>query len=403
MNEFPRLRNLDAIPVKNGDETLVTIYDPTRYSETSMSVSLPAFYLISLMDGNLNANGLREKFAAHFKQQVSLEEVAYIIKKLDEAYMLDNDRFADMVAVLKSRFLTLPERPAFFAGDSYPAEPVKLCEQLDKFTSNNSKQFGKNINAILVPHIDFRVGADMMGAGWREIKNSTADLFIILGTGHSLSEDFFSCISKDFATPVGSMRVDRKFLAELEKNFGEKVETQADAHRMEHSIEFQSLFFAHLFGKKKEATAVPILLSFPENIWSMGHPVFNGERVDRFITALKKTIQATRRKTVFVASVDFSHVGARFGDHAPLSDDALRRIENDDIEIINAIKNIDIDTFTKKILQTNSSNRVCGFPAIYTLLKVCNATKGELIEYRQNIEGEKDSMVSFATMALMSD
>lgn len=403
MNEFPRLRNLDAIPEKNGDETLVTIYDPTRYSETSISLSLPAFYLISLMDGSLNANGLREKFATQFKQQVSHEEIAYIIKKLDESYMLDNDRFADMVELSRSTFLALPERPSFFAGDSYPAEPTTLGEQLDKFTINNSEQSDKNISAIMVPHIDFRVGADMMGAGWREVKNSTADLFIILGTGHSLSEDFFSCLSKDFATPVGPMRVDRKFLAELEKNFGEKIEKQAEAHRMEHSIEFQSLFFAHLFGKKKEVTAVPILLSFPENIWNMDHPVFNGERVDRFITALKKTILATGRKTVFVASVDFSHVGARFGDQAPLSDDDLKRIENDDMEVIDAIKNIDIDTFTKKILQTNSSNRVCGFPAIYTLLKVCNATKGELIDYRQNIEGEKDSMVSFATMTLMTD
>ncbi len=401
-NNRPALRQLEAVPVEQNGERMVNLYDPAGYSELAMTLSLPAFYLLTLFDGKKDLDRICEEFKNKFGGEITKDEIEELVEKLDDTLMLDNERFSDFEKKVKSKFLASSERPFVFAGKSYPAAPKELLASMNELVSGGVKQNNGTVRAIVVPHIDFRIGADMMAAGWKTLKDTDADLFIILGTGHSLSEDFFSCLDKDIATPLGSLRVDREFLAKFQEKFGEDIGGDIDAHRMEHSIEFHALFLAHLYKERPEVTVVPILLSFPEQVWDIDHPVFNGKRVDKFIEALKKTVEETNRKTVFVASVDFSHVGARFGDSHKLSDEELKRIEDDDRELLDAIERMNMENFHKKIVETNSVNRVCGFPPLYTLLKVCDADHGSLIEYRQNIEGQRETVVSFATMTLHS-
>ncbi len=400
MNEYPVARSIEAVPFEAEGRKMVSLSDPQGFSDVSLAVSLPAFFIITQMNGHRNVSQIRDEFYKQFNQPVLNEDILSLISKLDDNLFLDNARFKERKATVRESFLADKTRRAVFAGKSYPDDEKQLNGLIDKWLAERSPKNGNFVKAIIVPHIDFRAGGDMMAAGWREIRNSDADLFVILGVGHSLSDDFFACVDKDFSTPLGVMKVDSDFLASLRVNFGEEIYGQADAHRNEHSIEFQSLFMSHMARLRPGISAAPILLSFPENIWSISHPVFNGERIDRFIEALKKTAQDDGREICFVASVDFSHVGARFGDPFKLTADKLKQIENDDRELIDAILSLDTGRFMAKILQTNSRNRVCGFPALYTLLKVIKAGRGELIEYRQNLEGEGETMVSFASLIL---
>ncbi len=401
MNEFPVTRPIEAIHVENDGRRMVSLCDPERFSDSNVLVSLPAFFIITLMDGRRTVDQLCGEFQQQFNHPVAREDVVNLIKQLDDALFLDNERFKEHRESIRAQFLSQPSRPAVFAGKSYPADKDELGLSIDKMLMGDTPQNGRSVKAIIVPHIDFRVGGDMMAAGWREAMNSDVELFIILGIGHSLSDDFFACIDKDFSTPLGTMKVDSKFLKALEKNFGEGIYGQMEAHRTEHSIEFQSLFFVHLSKDRPDFTSVPILLSFPETVWNITHPTFNGERVDRFISALRKTAEEDGRKICFVASVDFSHVGARFGDPGKLTDSALKRIEKDDRDLIDTLIKLDVDMFLEKIVQINQDNRVCGFPALYTLLKVIGDGRGELIEYRQNLESDNETMVSFVTMTLI--
>ena len=401
MNEYPALRPIEAVPVERDGERMVALYDPARYSEASVMVSIPAFYLLTLMDGGRDIDLLLEDFEKQFGAPITRDDVINIIDRMDSALMLDNERFLRHKESIRRDFLSRPVRPAVFAGQSYPADPGELSGHIDRLISEAPESGqAEHVRAIIVPHIDFRVGADMMAAGWKAARESGAEIFVILGTGHCLSDDFFSCLDKDFATPAGPMRVDRDFLKKLETNFGENIYGQAEAHKNEHSIEFQALFMARLFAGRPEVTAVPILLSFPEVVWDIDHKVFNGERIARFIGALKKTARECGKKVAYVASVDFSHVGARFGDGDALDDSELKRIKADDMELIEAIGKVDGAEFLGKIKEVNQRNRVCGFPALHTLLGALDEGEGDLLEYRQNVEADGKTVVSFATMTL---
>ena len=61
---------------------------------------------------------------------------------------------------------------------------------------------------------------------------------------------------------------------------------------------------------------------------------------------------------------------------------------------------MDGDSFLKTIIEVNDENRVCGFPPLHALFKVSGAATASLLEYRQNVEGERENVVSFATLAL---
>ncbi len=400
MNKRPCVRPIEAINVEFENQLMMSLNDPERLVENSLLVSLPAFFLVTLMDGHRGVDQICEEFYNQFRQRVRPEDVLGLIEQLDNAFLLDNERYSLHRKSIRNDFVSSPQRPPFFAGKSYTDNVEELISNIDALLESGEPAAGKAAESVVAPHIDFQVGSDMMGAGWRALKNSDAELFIILGVGHTLTEDFFSCIDKDFSTPAGTMKVDRDFLRAFEINFGEKIFNHMDAHRNEHSIEFQSLFLARLARDNPNISSVPVLLSFPEIIWSLDHPVFNGGRIEKFIESLKKTVAEDGRKTCYVASVDFSHVGARFGDSEKLDDATLTRIRRDDHELIDCIRRVDPAGFVQKIAETNQSNRVCGFPALYALLKLTQSNRGELIEYRQNIEGDNDSVVSFATMAL---
>jgi AmmeMemoRadiSam system protein B len=400
MNEYPLFRNIMAAPADGEGGRMISLYDQENYSDQSLMVSSTAFYLMTLMDGARDIEKIEEEFFGLSGQRVGLDNLRGLVKALDDALFLDNERFKAHKEALRKEFLGLPSRPPAFAGKSYPAQSGELAEALDASMAGAPQTDPSFLKAIVVPHIDFRVGGDLMGAGWREAADSGAQVYVILGVGHSLTEDFVSCFDKDFDTPLGPMRVNSEFIGRLAENFGESVCAQPEAHRSEHSVEFQSLFMARLFAGRPEVTAVPILLSFSETVWETDHPKFNGDRVDRFIQALKKTADECDSKVVYVASVDFSHVGRRFGDRQALDDPELSRIESDDMKLIRRIQEADLPGFMQDIQTVNGVNKVCGFPALFAMMKVTGTAKGRLLGYRQNVEGDMENVVTFAAMTI---
>jgi hypothetical protein len=400
MNEHPLFRNVMAVPGDGEAKQMISIYDLENSPDQSLMVSSTAFYLMTLMDGVRSIGQIAEEFFRLSGQRVAGDDLRGLVKSLDDAFLLDNERFRARKAAALKEFLALPSRPSALAGKSYPAESVELATLLDASMAGEPVTDPSLLKGIVVPHIDFRVGGDLMGAGWREAAKSGAQIFVILGVGHSLSEDFVSCLDKDFDTPLGSMRVNSAFIGRLAENFGESVCAQPEAHRNEHSVEFQSLFIARLFAGRPEVTAVPILLSFPETVWKADHPKFNGARVERFIEALKKTADECDSKVVYVASVDFSHIGRRFGDNQALDDSELSRIERDDMKLIERVQAADLDGFMKEIQKVNGANKVCGFPALFAMMGVIGTAKGRLLGYRQSVEGDRENVVTFAAMTL---
>ncbi|MBI5178445.1 MAG: AmmeMemoRadiSam system protein B [Nitrospinae bacterium] len=392
----PLARYVEPIPFEHDGMRFVQLHDPLRYSDGALSVSLPAFILMTMMDGQTTLETIRAEFNANYNAGITIAEIASLVKDLDKQFLLSNGNFEAQKKKLADEFAAQKVRPSSLAGKSYPADPAELSALLNGFLKEDG---GPAPFAIVAPHIDLHAGGAVFGAAYARLKHSTAETFVILAIGHALDGDFFACIDKDFQTPLGASPVDRAFLSGLEAGFGEPLFANAYAHKNEHSAEFQVLLLQKLFAGQPARKVVPILFSFPETIEDLDHPAYNKQRVDRFIRALRTEIKRRPGKICLIAGVDLSHIGRRFNQEEGAAEQRLQETETDDRNLLRLVAEGNKPEFVRFMKETNPRNNVCGFPALYVLLDLLDGRKGELLDYRQNVEPDTDSMVSFAAMS----
>ncbi len=360
---------------------------------------MAAYWLIALMSGANSVAEIRDIFNVRYKSKVTLEEIEALVNSLDENYLLDNERFANYKKGIIDEFCSQSVREAALAGTSYPNDALELSNLLETCLANADSGDGRQPDALIAPHIDLSAGGESFGAAYAPLRGSDAETFVILGTGHTLSDDFFACIDKDFETPLGVSPLDRAFLGRLEKEFGEPIYKNEYAHKFEHSIEFQVLFLQKLFANADpHKKIVPILLSFPETVDEMDHPVFNADRINRFSGALQKTIAESAGKVCLIGGIDLSHIGKRFGQGNGVPAERLKKLEDEDRAALKHIADGKKNEFVQYMKKVNPQNNICGFPVLYIMMDLLNGRKGKLLDYRQNVEGDNESAVSFAAM-----
>ncbi len=186
-------------------------------------------------------------------------------------------------------------------------------------------------------------------------------------------------------------------MEELSGRFSDRLFSGEILHRTEHTIEFQTIFLKYVFGDAPFAIA-PVLASFPHMIFA--HDRFSAVRAvaEEFIAALRDAIAAYRGRVVLVASVDFAHVGVKYGDENPPTDGEIERVKERDREMIDIIAAGDAQAFLSHIVSDDDRRRVCGFPAIYTMLSVLSGARGTLLSYDSTVMDEVNSTVTFAGM-----
>ena len=119
-----------------------------------------------------------------------------------------------------------------------------------------------------------------------------------------------------------------------------------------------------------------------------------------FEALIQSVRDAERRlggRTVYVAAVDLSHVGPRFGDPAP--DERTRaEVEAFDREALEAARLGDADAWFQAIAAHDDATRICGFAPTYAMLRCAEPGPGRQLRYLKS--DEKDgSFVSVASMA----
>jgi hypothetical protein len=62
------------------------------------------------------------------------------------------------------------------------------------------------------------------------------------------------------------------------------------------------------------------------------------------------------------------------------------------------VERLDGEGFFSAISKERDRRRICGLPAIYTMLKVLEAKEGRLLRYGQAYTPETQSVVSFASL-----
>jgi len=408
MSVLPPLRQVEPVPVTIKGESMICLTDPQGYVEDQMMLSPPAFFIATCLDGTHDLEGVQYEFSQAFGGfKPPEEEIMNIVNSLDEAGFLFTDHFMKIKDRVENAFRARHTRRAKLAGQAYPTTPKRLRKRFDSFFVDDqgagcleriTANAERPLRGLIAPHIDFDRGGHVYGAAYRSLYASgKPDLVILFGVAHCGAESPLVLTRKHFETPLGMLQTDQEIVSQLEKACAWDPYVTEMAHRMEHSLEFQAVMLAYLYGT--DVPIVPILCAFPGE-----HPdTVNGEKdaINDFLRACGKIARNSKRNVTVIAGADLAHVGRRFGDNVDISEDLIAGIKKRDINDLEYVTAVNPDKFYDAIMADGNERHVCGLGCIYATLKTLEGTttSGELLAY-DYAPDPVGGMVSFAAIAL---
>lgn len=403
--DFPKLREIEAFLVSVSGQEMIGLRDPQKFTTDTIAIPKQYYLMLTLFDGMHSVADIQAEYMRADGELIFREKIEDVIKKLDDGLFLDNENFQRRREEIVNGFKESDLRPAALAGISYDASPQALASTIEEFFSHEDGpgpldrgKGGSGLKGIIAPHIDFIRGGPCFAWAYKALaEESDADVFIVFGTAHAPTENPFVVTSKDFDTPFGRLACERSIVERIAKDASCDLFADEFVHRDEHSIEFQAVFLAYLFGNNKNISIVPILCgSFHEMLFSGATPIEDA-RVSEFTTALKTAVAESGKRVCYIAGADLAHVGQRFGDPHPISDGFLKLLEVDDRRMLERVEQVDADGFFMNIRADGDRRKICGLSSIYTMLSVMEAREGRLLKYQYF--PDPAGTVSFASMA----
>ncbi|MBC7361958.1 MAG: AmmeMemoRadiSam system protein B [Candidatus Aminicenantes bacterium] len=400
---------LEIQPINYKGQPGLLISDRLGLIENPVILQGEALEVLALIDGRREAEDIQLEFLR--RKGYSLEGAGLVSKILEEfrrLLIIDSLEYRERKQKLIQEFFESPIRPAVLAGEAYPGKEEELRAFIKNIlglevisgTEERKEEIGegreKNIKALVSPHIDLRVGSRIYSLAYRQLTGCSYERVIILGTGHFLEDGIFSLTEKDYSTPLGRVRTDKKIVRKLKEAGGELVAAHDLAHKKEHSIEFQLIFLQHLLGDNFEL--IPILCGSFHQWLTKASRASEIPGIEPFLSALKELASAREKRTLIVAGVDLSHIGPKFGHRQRAAELKKATLAFDD-KIIEALLRLDAVTFWRLLQETWDSFNVCGFPALATLLEIMPAEKGYFLGYDLAEEPATQSAVSFMALA----
>lgn len=396
----PVRRDVQIIPVEDPGRELLLFFDSMKYVKPGFALNRSVEPALSLLDGRRSLNEIKPFFGNGTEEKQILE----FIQMLDEQLLLESSYFYDETEKVEQQFETLTVREPALAGSSYPETPAELAAFVDNIlTDAQSKETpidGTATKALYAPHIDLRVGDNEYGQAFSTLKELKPRRIVILATSHysgyypkMYNGTPFIGSEKSYKLPGRILHPDREALNLLSENGKASGFTTHDrAHRVEHSIETHLLFASQIW--KHNFNIVPILVGSLDELFYKQ----NGDSGNKLNLFTQQLRELDSDNTFFLISGDLSHVGQKFGDSDPAR---LMRpdVEAFDLEFINSAVENNSDRMFQHVARKYDPYRICGFPPLYTFLKAFPELKGQRINYQWWDESERESAVSFGSIA----
>jgi len=377
----PRLRPLEVFRTRVDGRDLVALRDPTGITDHVALLPPRLAMPLGFMDGSNSISDIQAEVMRHAGQLLPLEHITEMVRRLDEALLLDSPSFRAYVAGIEQDFRSAVTRPAVHAGKSYPGDAKDLAAMLDGFFPAHSDH-GAAPRGILAPHIDFHRGGRSYGHAYQPLRGVPApDLFVVFGTDHNGGDYRFTLTRKDYDTPAGPLCTDGALVDELCRRLGaDGLFSDELHHRSEHSIEFQAVMIRHLFPGA-DVRLLPVLCGSMHRFIGDGTDPRRHADAEGFFTALGESLRG--RRVCFVAGADLAHVGPRFGDKQPLGDPDRGALREADAHLLERAAAGDAGGFFSAIAGARDRHRVCGTSAIYALLRMLDGATGRVVAYDQ--------------------
>ncbi len=398
---LPKLRRVNANPVIQNGRPYILLQDPLKLSENSIILPQNVVPLLSLCDGTRDAQSLSAALAIRHGQMIPSTEIERLLNALDEAFLLENERFMKAMGQALYEYRQAPFRKAILAGVSYPSEKDALRDLLQSHLAGSAEHVETtDILGLVSPHIDFQRGGQVYAAIWSRVTQALqeVDLAIIFGTDHFGEGAPLSLTRQHYATPYGILPTAQDLVNTLTKAIGEESAFAGELyHQSEHSIELAAVWLHHM-RQGEPCELLPILCGSFERFFTSDSQPEEDPLITKFLAALQE-ITANRR-VIVVAAADLSHVGPVFGGH-PIDLLGRARLEAVDQELINRICGSDPQGFFEAIRQVEDRNNVCGLAPIYLTLRLLSPIQGELVAYdRCPADSQGTSLVSVCGIVL---
>lgn len=400
---YPVLRNLQFSPIKEGEDQFVVLWDATGLSKEKLVLPLNYFFLIQHFDGEHSLQEIGALYLKRFGEFLMPNKVEQLVADLDTKLFLEGDRVESAKLRARTAYRESPLRRAAFAGRSYEADGAKLRTQIDGFfTSKEGPDFkpsenkGKAIKGLVAPTYDVKQAGPVYAWAYKELQEAEQPgVYVIIGTAHAGLDTLFAVTDKDFETPLGMVPSNRPILDRLKERAPEFFAEDL-AHQAEHAIEFQLPFLQTIVGSSKPFTIVPVLSSF--SALSVRDPSVQ-DTIERFLGALREAIAVSGAAVCYIAGGELAHLGMRYGDSAPPTDFSFHRSMQSDLEMLKLVEELKPEEFAGYIQKEQDQRRISGFSPIYTMLRLIQAEKGQVLRYDRGITDQYNSTVTYAAMA----
>ncbi len=404
----PKLRLVDSRVINHEGQPLVVLLDPLRLSDQTICLPPPLILLLELCDGSRDEAGLRAALEVRAGIRLSAANVEQILSQLDEALLLENDRFAAAYAEAVEEFRTAAWRSPVLAGSSYPDQAEALESLFQEYSEaaqsvahqTEASDTGE-IRGLICPHIDYPRGGLTYALVWQKAAQAVreAQIAIIFGTDHSGGPGSLTLTHQNYATPWGVLPTAHHVVEAVSQAIGPAAAFQEELHhRGEHSVELAAVWLHYLLGERR-CEVVPVLCgSFHDFVVGNGQPSEEA-RLSRALEALREATAPYR--TVVIAAADLAHVGPAFGDQYPLDFIRRARLTAEDQHLMDTICAGEAEAFFQEIRQEGDRRRICGLPPIYLTLRFLEETRGTVVGYDQcPADQQNTSVVSICGIVL---
>ncbi len=366
------VRYLDIKPLY---DDLFVVSDPIGICDDFI-VNKMTLLLMFLFDGNRSDEEVRSEFIKRIGIFITEEQFKEIIEFFEK-----NGLFLDEnLKIIKGRKIEELKKQgyisSYFSNDGIDLQDFIRFLRIDEVS-------GGNFDAAIVPHIDLRVGINSYVKAYDTLRSDRKRVFIF-GVSHYFHEGLFSVCPLDWETPFGFVYTDKEAVVKITEKFSLDMYSNLLSYRKEHSIAFHLPYVKRLMEK---ARVVAILVGMSDNLKE------SKKRIEEFAYFIANNFP----DSVFISSIDLSHVGNKFGD------EKLEDPEEVDKEYINFLLSADAEGAFEFLLNNENKTRIDGILTNYLFLKTINFLKKEridakLLDYQKYFEKPTNSLVSFCSI-----
>ena len=268
-------------------------------------------------------------------------------------------------------------KPAY-AGSFYSSDKMELGRIIDKYINDTgSDKIDGEIIGLVSPHAGYIYSGPIAGYSYAQLKDSQAELVIVLAPSHRARFDGASVIPEGiYETPLGDVDIDDSICKKLlERN---TFNFYKEAHEMEHSLEVQVPFLKRVLNNFK---IVPVIIGSVDL-----------DSCYNIAQDIKSLLENEKRKSVIIMSTDLSHYNP------------YNNAVDIDSRFINSLKSFD-ENIIKDVLSSRKAE-ACGEGPVLTGVMLCKglgAEKVEILKYANSGDtaGDKGQVVGYLSAAIV--